>query len=336
MSRLRDYWLNEFDWRRWESRINSFEQRIVEVGQHAVHVIVERGSGANPLPLVLTHGWPGTFIEYLDLIDKLAHPERHGGKVEQAFTVVVPSLPGYGLSPAPAAPLSPSDIARLWSQLMVDAFGVDRYVAYGSDWGSLVTALIARDFPAKLGAILITTQGFLPAISEAAPLTREERDWQALLMQRMQKESGYQLIQATKPQSLAYGHADSPLALAAWVIEKFQGWTINGHSEDPPFAMDVLLANVMLYWLNGVIAPMWLYMFLEQALTEIDTKQKIAVPAGFLLPADDLFPPAPRCFIERCWNVAHYRIVRGGHFPGLEQGDLLIEELRGFMYKIKP
>ena len=327
--RLCDYWLNGFDWRAWEARINGYDQRMVEVDGERIHVLVERGSGDNPLPLVMTHGWPGSLLEFIHLIDRLAHPERHGGRIEDAFTVVLPSLPGYGLSPAPAEPLPPARIAALWSKLMTEAFGFDRYVAYGSDWGSLVTAFLALDHPDKLAALLITTPGFMPAVEDSA-LSEEEAAWRRRAFQMMAPESAYQALQGTKPQSLAYGHSDSPIALACWVIEKFHGWTVPGSPGDPPFPMDELLANVMLYWLNGAVAPMWLYFFLNSA-AQIPPGRWVSTPAGFLLAPNDLVPPAPRAWMERSFNVAHYRVAEtGGHFPGLDNADLLIAELQAF------
>jgi len=334
-ARLRDYWLQEFDWRSWEARINAFEQRMVELDGQRIHVIVERGSGERPLPLILSHGWPGSFMEFIDLVDRLAHPERHGGQVADAFTVVIPSLPGYGFSPPPAEPLSPAVIARLWSKLMVEAFGFDCYVAYGSDWGSLITARLALNHPERLAGFLITTPGSGPEFTANAPLTAEEDAFWREAQAKMAPESAYQAVQATKPQSLAYGHTDSPIALAAWVIEKFHGWTTPEASADPPFSMDVLLANVMLYWLNGSVAPMWLYMFLAESFT-IPHGRKVQTPGGFLFAPDDISIPPPRSWLERMYeNISYYRVAgHGGHFPSLDNADLLVTELRGFLHSL--
>jgi pimeloyl-ACP methyl ester carboxylesterase len=329
-ARLRDYWLREFNWRRWEARINAFEQRMVDIDGQRIHAIIEPGSGENPLPLVMTHGWPGSFIELIDLIDPLAHPEKYGGRVEDAFTVVVPSLPGYGFSPPPAAPLSPAAVAGLWSKLMTETFAFDRYVAYGSDWGSAVTSHLALDHFERLRAFLITSPGVIPALTDAEPLTEEEQAWQRRSHALMTPESGYQLVQGTKPQSLAYGHTDSPIALACWVIEKFHGWTTPGSLEDPPFPMDTLLANVMLYWLNSSVAPMWLYLFLSD-WAPLAPGRKASVPGGFVFAPDDLLAPAPRSWVERSFNVSHYRVLeQGGHFPGMDNAGVLIAELREF------
>jgi pimeloyl-ACP methyl ester carboxylesterase len=326
VKRLRDYWLESFDWNTWVERINAFEHRIIDVRGERIHAIVEQGSGGNPVPLVLTHGWPGSFIEFLDIIDRLAHPERHGGSEADAFTVIVPSLPGYGFSPAPSRPLAASQIAGLWSAMMVEAFGVDRYVAYGSDWGSLVTAAMAFDHPERLAGIMVTTSGVSPDLAAGPALTEEEQQFIGCLQVAMQGETGYQAIQGTKPQTLAYAHTDSPIGLAAWIVEKFQGWSVPRTQQDPPFTMDVLLANVMLYWIGEPLAPTWLYMFLDSAMQPRSGKAKVR--ATFMLPPDDLFPPAPRSWVERSFDVADYSIGGVGHFPGLDSPDLLIAELR--------
>lgn len=329
VERLRRFWLETFDWRAWEARINAFEQRMVEVDGQPIHVVVERGSGDRAMPLIMTHGWPGSFLEFIDLIDQLAHPEKHGGEAEDAFTVIIPSLPGYGFSPPPAAPLPPAAIAGLWSKLMVEAFAFERYVAYGSDWGSLITARLALDHPERLAGLLITTPGFSPSFDPAEPLPEAEAVYWRDAQEMMAPESGYQLVQATRPQSLAYGHTDSPLALAAWVIEKFHNWTIGDSPQDPPFSMDALLANVMLYWLNGSVAPMWLYLFLASG-TGFPAGRKVDVPANFLFAPSDLTPPAPQSWLARMYgNITHYEVApRGGHFPGMDNPDRLIASLR--------
>lgn len=333
--RLRDYWLQIFDWRAWERRINTFEQRIVALDDIDIHVILKRGSGANPLPLLMTNGWPGSFLEFLDVIDRLAHPERFGGREEDAFMVVIPSLPGYGFSPPPAEPIPPDRIAGLWSFLM-RKLGLMPYVAYGSDWGSLITARLALNHGEGLKAIQITSAGLFPTIdADTAPLTVEEEAWRHAAAERMRPESGYQIVQGTKPQSLAYGHTDSPIALACWIVEKFHGWTVPGSHEDPPFAMDDLIANVMLYWINGSVAPMWLYAFLGE-VSAVPKGRRVLPPAGFLFSPRDLVLPPPRSWLERVYDVEHIRIAPEiGHFPGMDSPELLSSELQTFMRRFR-
>ncbi|MDO7833446.1 epoxide hydrolase [Sphingobium sp. HBC34] len=326
MRRLRDYWLESFDWNQWVERINAFEQRMVEVKGERIHVIVEVGSGTDPLPLVMTHGWPGSFLEFLDIIDRLAHPERHGGAIEDAFTVIVPSLPGYGLSPAPSRPLAASDIGALWSSLMTDCFQVDHYVAYGSDWGSIVTAAMAFDHPERLDGVMMTMSGATPDFAAGPPMQPDEQQWAGALQAVLKREGAYQAIQATKPQTLSYAQTDSPIGLAAWIIEKFQGWSVPGTREDPPFPMDLLLANIMLYWIGGSLAPSWIYMFMGEIM--VPRTEKAKVPATFMVPTQDLFPAAPRSLLERLYNVIDYKAMGGGHFPGLDSPDTLVAEIQ--------
>ncbi|MFZ4602573.1 MAG: epoxide hydrolase family protein [Caulobacterales bacterium] len=331
MQRLRDYWIDGFDWRAWEARFNAFNHRLIDVDGRTLHVIVERGSGDAPAPLLLTNGWPGSFTEFLPIIERLAHPERFGGRAEDAFTVIAPSLPGYGFSPAPDAPLSPSDIAALFSRLMTEVLGFDGYVAYGSDWGSLITAKVAFKHPEGLKAFLITSAGGAPVIDEARmPLTADEIAWRQRSFAQMAPESAYQAVQATKPQTLAFGQTDSPIGLAAWIVEKFHGWTIRGSTDDPPFSMDDLLANVMLYWINGCEAPMWLYASLA---TDIAIgPHRCPVPAGFLFAPMDMTPPPPQSYLDRVYDVAHYEVLgRGGHFPGLETPHDLVRVITAFL-----
>jgi pimeloyl-ACP methyl ester carboxylesterase len=331
--RLLDRWMNGFDWRHWERRINRFNQRMLNVEGQAIHVVVEQGSGDKPLPLILTHGWPGSFLEFVDLIEPLAHPERFGGKIEDAFTVVLPSLPGYGYSGAPAAPLAPRDIARLWSKMAVEQFGFTAYAAQAGDWGSSVTSNLALYFPECLVGIHLNTTGMIPTLTSASPpMSAAEMEWAGRAQAVMMPESAYQQVQATKPQSLAFAQTDSPMGLACWIIEKFQGWTIPGESGDPPFDMDWLIANVMLYWLNGPGPASWLYTALRDlASLNAPPGSHIDVPSAFTLFPRDLVVPAPREWVARVFNVQRYMVApSGGHFPALENPDLMLAEIRGF------
>jgi pimeloyl-ACP methyl ester carboxylesterase len=251
-----DHWLKRYDWRAWEARINAFSHHKTTIGGKKIHFILERGSGDNPLPLLLTHGWPGSFVEFLDIIEKLAHPERFGGDARDAFTVVAPSLPGYGFSDAPDAPIGPRDIAPIWRTLMTEVLECERYVAQGGDWGAIITSWLALDHPMNLAAIHLNMLGLRPFVgAETPPLSDEEKAWMERAQERRTQISAYQQIQGTKPQTLAYGLTDSPAGLAAWILEKFHGWTIPDEDAPPPFDIDRLLTNVMLYWIGGITRP---------------------------------------------------------------------------------
>jgi microsomal epoxide hydrolase len=295
--------------------------------------MLEPGSGDNPLPLILTHGWPGSVVEFLEVIEPLAHPERFGGDVADAFTVIVPSLPGYGFSDPPDAPITPRDIAALWRTLAVDVLGCERYVAQGGDWGACVTSWLAFDHPEKLAAIHLNMQGLLPFRGDGVPpLTGEELAWLGRAQEQSRLESAYQQIQGTKPQTLAYGLTDSPVGLAAWILEKFHGWTSPGEPNPPPFAVDRLLTNVMLYWLNGINASTWLYVALVQGEAFfLKAGEKIDVPTGLFLFPNDLIPPPPDSWTRRVYNVQRRRDgTSGGHFAAFENGPLLVDDMRAF------
>ncbi|HXH84405.1 MAG TPA: epoxide hydrolase, partial [Candidatus Tectomicrobia bacterium] len=232
--RLVRYWLEEYDWRAVERRLNRFTHAIARVGEHRIHVIHERGSGPAPLPLVLTHGWPGSFVEFEAVVEPLAHPERFGGSVDDAFDVVVPTLPGYGWSSAPPEPMTTREMAAVWDALMTSVLRYPRYVAQGGDWGSLVTSWLGVDFADHVAAIHVNMMGLRPWLGEGSrPLSAAEQAWVARAQEVLRRETGYQAIQGTKPQTLAYAMTDSPAGLAAWIVEKFHGWTDPGAPEPP-------------------------------------------------------------------------------------------------------
>lgn len=327
------HWRDRYDWRRHEAEMNRFAQYRAEIGGLKIHFLHEEGSGEHPLPLLLTHGWPGSFCEFLDLIEPLAHPERFGGGVEDAFTVIVPSLPGYGFSEPPASPINARDIAPLWHELMTRVVGAERYVAQAGDWGSVVTSWLAFREPQAVRAIHLNMLALRPHLDASSPpLSEEERAWIGAVKKRLATEGGYQEIQGTKPQSLAYGLTDSPIGLAAWIVEKFHGWPGAKADHPPPFDMDRLITNVMLYWLNGINAPNWLYWSMRhEGGIELPPGGRVEVPTGFAFFPHDLFPIPPESWVKRAYNVTHRRdFERGGHFAALENGPLLVDEMRRF------
>lgn len=342
MKTVAAYWRDAYDWRRWEARLNAVPNFHVRLGGKDLHFMMERGSGSDPLPIILSHGWPGSVVEFLDVIEPLAHPERFGGDVHDAFTVVVPSLPGFGFSQAPDSPITARDIAHLWADLMGRVLGFDRYVAQGGDWGALITSWLAIDHPQRLQAIHLNSTGLAGGYDRpydpAVALDDEESAWQAEDAKRRRGVMAYQAIQGEEPQTLAYGLTDSPVGLAAWVLERFQAWTVRGSDEPPPFALDHLLTNVMLYWIGGINAANWLYVSIANGTARRTALgERVQVPAGFTLcPADNTVPP-PNRWLARIFANIVYRndAERGGHFLALEQGPLYIEELRHFFRRFR-
>ncbi len=333
MREVADYWQTRYDWRRAEAELNTRAHYKATIGGKRVHFLMEKGSGEHPMPLLLTHGWPGSIVEFLDLIDPLAHPERHGGRIEDAFTVIAPSLPGYGFSDPPDAPITPRDVGRIWHTLMAEVVGAECYCAQGGDWGAVVNSWLALDHPQAMAALHLNMVGLRPFLGKStAPVTAQEQGFIKAAQARRETETAYQMIQGTKPQTLAYGLTESPVGLAAWILEKFHGWTISGQDAHPPFALDRLLTNVMLYWLGGINPANWLYCSLvEGTAAGLAEGERVGVPTGVFLFPNDLLMPPPRSWVERSYNVAHYRLAAaGGHFPALENGPLLVEDIRAF------
>lgn len=333
---LRDivnFWSEDYDWREWEARLNCFAHYRASIAGGRVHFIMEPGSGDAPFPLVFTHGWPGSFVEFIDIIEPLAHPERFGGDVSDAFTVIVPSLPGYGFSDPPAAPIHPRQVAARWQVLMRDVLGFSRYGAQGGDWGSAVTSWLAIEAPPELIAIHLNMVSLRPSLEEGAtPLDESERRWVAASKKRREGELAYQQIQGTKPQTLAYGLTDSPAGLAAWILEKFHGWTVPGRDAPPPFDTGHLVTNVMIYWLAGINAANWMYQSsVEGKSVALKPGEFVEVPTGVMLFPDDIALPPPSRWIERAYNLVHRTdAATGGHFAAMQCGSALIEDIRRF------
>jgi pimeloyl-ACP methyl ester carboxylesterase len=331
-----DHWRERFDWREHEARLNAFPQYTVALSGIRLHYLHVPGraapGGPPPMPLLLSHGWPGSVFEFLELIPRLTDPARFGGDPADAFTVVAPSLPGYGLSFEPGQPRFAVDaIAATFHALMTQVLGYPRFGAQGGDWGCFVTSILAAEFPASLTGIHLN---MLPLRRDAAMVrdaTDEERRYLAELATFLKDETGYQWIQGTRPQTLAYALTDSPAGLAAWILEKFRAWTDCDGDPRRAVPMDTMLANITLYWLTGAIGssfwPYWARMHGPWPVRE----GGIGVPTGYAaFPREILRPPrslAERVYTDlRRWTA----MPRGGHFAALEQPEALAAEIRAF------
>jgi pimeloyl-ACP methyl ester carboxylesterase len=330
-------WLNGYDWRVWEARLNSFEQYRVAIDGIRIHCLVERGSGSNPMPILLTHGWPGSPVELLKMIEPLAHPERFGGSVEDAFTVVVLSLPGCGFSDAPTGPVSPRVVGRMCADIMGDVFGFERYMAHGGDWGAVITSWMAVDRPRGLQAVHLNTAPLsAPWTFGDNPLQPEERIHVQRLSEYPPGETAYQLVHGYRPLTLAYSLHDSPVGLAGWILEKFHHWTVGDEEADPPFDVDHLISNLMFYWLGDAQAVSWMYRYLvDGSGFTLPERERATLPCGFCLFPRDIAAPPPEAFVRRSYEVAHYRVEpHGGHFPAMEHPKELVADLRRFRGKL--
>ena len=340
MKELVAYWQKDFDWRKAEQYLNGFPQFTAPVTEpesgeefhiHFVHVKSEQ---ANARPLLISHGWPGSFYELLGIVNVLANPASHGAPDAPAFDIVVPSLPGYGFSSAPANPITPKTIARVFNALMTETLGYDQYLTQGGDWGSVITSWMGQLYPQHVQASHYNMLGLKPHLDKnSVPLTDEEKTWVKNLQGRMKQEGGYQAIQGTKPQTLAYGLTDSPVGLAGWITEKFHGWPGAEGSQPPPFSMDRLLTNIMIYWVNGNINQAnWLYAgLMDGTAANLGPGEKVTVPCGFAFFPWDLFPPPPQSWVARAYNIVHRTdMASGGHFAAMERPDELVADIRAF------
>ncbi len=326
------YWLDEFDWRKQEARINRFSHFRAEVEGIDLHFIREPGSGPAPMPLLISHGWPGSVVEFLDIIEPLAHPERFGGNVEDAFDVIAPSLPGFGFSGRPPRPYGPRAMARVFNGLMTDVLGYDRYLAQGGDWGGAISSWLGYDHAPACCAIHIN---ILTMRHPDGPKGAEEEAWAARFEREQEMENGYRTLQATKPQTLSYAMMDSPVGVAAWLIEKFNSWSDTvGDDIESVHSKDSLLTNIMVYLVTRTFnTASWIYYGRREEGGRFlpPGGKRIEVPtAAALFPAELLSWP-PRSYVERLYNITQWtEMPRGGHFAALEQPDLLIEDVRTF------
>jgi len=333
------YWRDTYDWRKQEAELNHFKHYTAVIGGSAVHFIHERGEGPNPRPLLLPHGWPGSFYEYHKLIPRLTRPSAYGGDPANAFTVVVPSLPGYGFSFTPGQRrFGINEIATICAILMTDVLGYPTFAAHGHDWGAFIATRLGYARPELLQGIHITLLA-IPHVPSAPPTrNKEEERFQRQLAHWLKEETGYAWIMGTKPQTLAYALTDSPVGLAAWVIEKFRTWSDSGGDLDRHFGRDVLLTNIMLYWVTGAIgSTFWPYYERLHEPWIVPEDGAVTVPTGYAEHPREILTP-PRSLAARMYpNIQRWtRMPVGGHFPALEAPDALAEDIRTFFRSVDP
>jgi pimeloyl-ACP methyl ester carboxylesterase len=326
------YWREKFDWREQERRLNAYEQFKTNIDGIDVHFIHRRSTQPNALPLLITHGWPGSFVEFAKIIDPLTNPVSHGARSEDAFHVVIPSIPGYGFSDAPRQPgYGPQRMADIFAKLMA-RLGYTRYGAQGGDWGSIISRSVAiQDAPHVAGLHLNfcfggPPQGAPNAIDALPPA--EAQKVRARLF-ATGEEQGYSGIQGTKPQTLGYALNDSPVGLAAWIVEKFRSWCDCDGNVEKKFTKDELLTNITLYWVTQT-ATSSARLYYESRHAGPPDNRRIEVPTGCAIFPKEL-TYAPRVWLEPRMNLVHWtEMPRGGHFAALEEPELLVEDVRTF------
>ena len=338
LKQLVAYWQSSFDWRAQEARLNAFAQYKLPLRGIDLHFLHVQGQGPKPMPLLLSHGWPGSVFEFLDIIPRLTDPARFGGDPADAFTVVAPSLPGYGLSFAPGqARFSVEMIADCFRDLMTGVLGYERFAAQGGDWGAFITSRLGAVHADKLIGIHLN---FLAVRRDPKMLSNPTLEEQAFLRELevwLKEETGYQWSQGTRPQTLAFALNDSPSGLAAWIVEKFRAWSDCAGDVESVFTRDELLANISLYWFSGAIgASFWPYYARMHGPWPVP-EGGVGVPMGYAaFPREILRPPrsvAQKVYTDiRRWTS----MPRGGHFAAMEQPEALAREIVEFFRPLRP
>jgi pimeloyl-ACP methyl ester carboxylesterase len=332
---LVEYWRDEYDWRAEEERLNGLDHFRTEIDGQSIHFVHARSAHADAFPLLLIHGWPGSVVEFLDVIPRLTEPEQHGGRASDAFHVVAPSLPGYGFSePTRTRGWDPQRIALAFVELM-DRLGYARYGAQGGDWGAQVTTRIGTIDPQHCAAIHLNMPIARPPDDPVALTPAEEADLKAFRKFR-REESAYSLEQGTKPQTLGASLNDSPAGLLAWIIEKFRAWSDCDGDPENCFTRDQLLTNVMLYWVTGTItSSARLYRESRLADSRGEAPQYVSVPTGVARYPKEILR-FPRSWVEQHYNVTHWAVMpRGGHFAAMEQPELFADDVRTFFATVR-
>jgi pimeloyl-ACP methyl ester carboxylesterase len=340
---LRDllaYWAEQFDWRARERELNRFDHFRVELDGVRIHFVHERARSREGLPLILTHGWPSSFVELLPLVPLLTEPEAHGID-GPAFDVVIPSLPGYGFSERPPRTgVTTRYVADLWHRLM-RGLGYERYGAEGGDFGAGVATYMALDDPGPMLGIHLHSLEYPPYTGPGSPpLSEAEREYVAHVERWDATERGYSAIQSTKPQTVGYGLNDSPAGLAAWLLEKWRSWTDSGGDLDARFSRDFLLTTVTLYWVTRTInSSMRDYFDNRWFGTPLGPDDFVDVPTGFAVFANHFVPEGapPREYVERLYDVRQWTpMPRGGHFAPVEQPELVARDIAALFAGLEP
>ena len=332
MKEISSYWTKDFNWRKYEAEINKFSNFTTIVDDIEIHFIHEKGSGSNPTPLLLMHGWPGSIVEFLQIIEKLAHPEKFDGNIEDAFDVVVPSLPGFGFSGRPSRPMGPRKMADTLNKLMTENLEYKSYLAQGGDWGATIANWIGYDHSKTCKAIHINC---LTMRHPKGTQTKEEEEWQKKFDKDRIMQDGYRTQEATKPQTLSYGMMDSPVGVAAWIIEKMYSWSdLQGNNIESVYSKDTLLANIMVYIVTKTFnTASWIYYGRREEGGRFfpNDFKKIEIPTAVAIFPAEMSEWPPRSYVERIFNITQWtEMPSGGHFAAMEQPELLVKDIVKF------
>ena len=336
MKNLADYWTKEYDWKSQEARLNQFPNYKTKVDDLDIHFIIKKSSSPKAIPLILIHGWPGSIVEFLEIIDPLCEPEKYGNDNEVCFDIIAPSIPGFAFSGKPENPIGPRKIASIFNKLMTEKLGYKKYVAQGGDWGSAISTWLGFDHSKNCKGIHIN---MLPARHIDGPKTEEEKSWDRQFSKDYVSQSGYFSIQSTKPQTLSYAMMDSPVGVAAWIIEKFYHWSdLVDRSIELTYQKDDLLTNIMIYILTKSFnTSSWIYYGRAKEGGRILSQdgRRVEVPTGCAVYPKEFLTWPPKSYVERLFNLVHWtEMNKGGHFAALEQPSSLIKDIQDFYKKV--
>jgi pimeloyl-ACP methyl ester carboxylesterase len=337
LKELCKYWVSDFDWKKQQTKLNKFSNFTTTVDGDKIHFIKEQGSSPNSVPLLLMHGWPGSIVEFLDIIEKLAHPEKFGGDKKNSFDVIVPSLPGFGFSNNLAKPIGPRKMAKIFNKLMTKNLRYKEYIAQGGDWGATIANWLGYDHSKFCKAIHINC---LTMRHPEGPKSSEEKEWQKRFDKDQIMEDGYRTQQATKPQTLSYGLMDSPVGIAAWIMEKIYSWSDlkNGKIESV-YSKDQLLTNIMVYILTKTFASStWIYYGRREEGGRFfpPNFKKIEIPTAVAKFPTEMSEWPPRSYVERIFNIKQWsEMPAGGHFAAWEKPDLLVNDIIKFLRSLR-
>jgi len=331
LHRVQQYWVKEYDWRAAVAQLNRYPQFTTTIDGRNVHYLHVRGESATPRPLLITHGWPGSQVEFWDIIEPLAFPSRFGGRAEDAFDLVLPSLPGYGFSGPLDKPTGQRVTAKLWNTLMTEVLGYPRYLAQGGDWGAIVTSWLGLDHGNHVQAIHLNLLAFR---HNEPPRDEAEGKWAQSAMAAAQTLGAYSALQRTRPQSLAWAAADNPLGQAAWILERFHDWSDRRtRSFEEIFPLDRLITNIMLYAMTDSFASsLWYYAaMVPEGMTVLPTGVRCETPTAYTDYADPVVPAPPRSRAERTYNIERWVTApAGGHFAAMENPAFFVQDLQGW------
>ena len=331
-----DYWISKYNWKNEEKKLNKFNHYIAKVNDLNIHFIYKKGENKNSIPLLISHGWPGSFLEFGKIIGPLTNPIKYGLDSKVSFDLIIPSIPGFAFSDAPTMPLGPRKIAAYYNDLMINVLKYKSYMAQGGDWGGAISTWLGFDHSKFCKAIHLN---IMIMRDKNGPQTEKEKKWQNEFKRDQILEEGYRSIQATKPQTLAFSMNDNPIGVAAWIFEKFHGWSdLKNKSIYDIYSKDELLTNIMIYLVtNSFNTATWIYYGRrEEGGRVMNIEGKVNTPTACAIFPKEFLSWPPKTYVKRLYNILQWsNMPSGGHFAAMEEPDLLVKDIFNFGKKTK-